>query len=100
MNAEPPEAVGSAQSRDDPIELHLYTVLMPEIARRRRTWEGARLHMGYDNDYRLTSEAVAGDPGGVNGTVSYTLYDAANNRKDDDVHVERDSGRDVLLRCK
>jgi len=36
---------------------------------------------GYDNDYRLTSEAIAGDPGGVNGTVGYTLYDAANNRK-------------------
>jgi len=36
---------------------------------------------GYDNDYRLASEAIAGDPGGVNGTVGYTLYDAANNRK-------------------
>jgi YD repeat-containing protein len=36
---------------------------------------------GYDNDYRLTSEAIASDPGGVNGTVGYTLYDAANNRK-------------------
>ena len=36
---------------------------------------------GYDNDYRLASEAISGDPGGINGTVGYTLYDAANNRK-------------------
>jgi len=36
---------------------------------------------GYDNDYRLTSEAITADPGGVNGTVGYTVYDLANNRK-------------------
>ena len=35
---------------------------------------------GYDNDYRLTSEAITGDPGGNNGTVSYTGYDAVGNR--------------------
>ena len=35
---------------------------------------------GYDNDYRLTSEAITGDPGGNNGTVSYTNYDAVGNR--------------------
>jgi len=34
---------------------------------------------GYDNDYRLTSEAIAGDPGGGNGTVNYT-YDVIGNR--------------------
>jgi RHS repeat-associated protein len=36
---------------------------------------------GYDNDYRLTSEAISSDPAGNNGAVSYTLYDAVGNRK-------------------
>src|SRR5439155_8506050 len=35
----------------------------------------------YDNDYRLTSEAISADPAGNNGTISYTQYDAAGNRK-------------------
>jgi RHS repeat-associated protein len=35
---------------------------------------------GYDNDYRLTSEAITADPAGNNGTVSYTQYDAVGNR--------------------
>jgi RHS repeat-associated protein len=35
---------------------------------------------GYDNDYRLTSEAITGDPAGNNGSVSYTQYDAVGNR--------------------
>jgi RHS repeat-associated protein len=34
---------------------------------------------GYDNDYRLTSEAITADPAGNNGTVSY-LYDVVGNR--------------------
>jgi len=36
---------------------------------------------GYDNDYRLTSEAISSDPAGNNGTVSYTQYDATGNRQ-------------------
>ena len=35
---------------------------------------------GYDNDYRLTSEAITADPGGKNGTVSYTSFDQVGNR--------------------
>src|SRR5712692_10121176 len=35
---------------------------------------------GYDNDYRLTSEAITGDPGGKNGTVTYNTYDNVGNR--------------------
>ncbi len=34
---------------------------------------------GYDNDYRLSSEAVTADPAGNNGTVGYT-YDVVGNR--------------------
>jgi RHS repeat-associated protein len=34
---------------------------------------------GYDNDYRLQSEAVTADPSGKNGTVSY-VYDVVGNR--------------------
>jgi YD repeat-containing protein len=36
---------------------------------------------GYDNDYRLTSEAINSDPARNNGTVSYTQYDATGNRQ-------------------
>lgn len=35
---------------------------------------------GYDNDYRLTSEAITGDPAGNNGTVTYNTYDNVGNR--------------------
>jgi RHS repeat-associated protein len=41
---------------------------------------GRNVAYGYDNDYRLTSEAITGDPAGNNGTVSYTSYDAVGNR--------------------
>jgi YD repeat-containing protein len=41
---------------------------------------GRNVAYGYDNDYRLTSEAITGDPAGHNGTVSYTQYDAVGNR--------------------
>ena len=34
---------------------------------------------GYDNDYRLQSEAITADPGGKNGTVNY-VYDVVGNR--------------------
>ena len=37
------------------------------------------MNYGYDNVYRLTSEAVASDPAGNNGTIGYT-YDAVGNR--------------------
>src|SRR5215472_6228699 len=40
---------------------------------------GRNVAYGYDPAYRLTSEAITGDPGGRNGTVSYT-YDAVGNR--------------------
>ena len=33
---------------------------------------GRNVAYGYDNDYRLASEAITGDPGGKNGTVSYS----------------------------
>jgi RHS repeat-associated protein len=41
---------------------------------------GRNVGYGYDNDYRLSSEAITGDPAGNNGTVSYTQYDAVGNR--------------------
>jgi RHS repeat-associated protein len=34
---------------------------------------------GYDNDYRLSSEAITADPSGNNGTVNY-VYDVVGNR--------------------
>jgi len=34
---------------------------------------------GYDNDYRLTSETITGEPSGRNGAVNYT-YDVVGNR--------------------
>jgi RHS repeat-associated protein len=34
---------------------------------------------GYDNDYRLTSEAITADPNSNNGAINYT-YDAVGNR--------------------
>jgi RHS repeat-associated protein/uncharacterized repeat protein (TIGR01451 family) len=40
---------------------------------------GRSVNYGYDNIYRLTSEAVSGDPAGNNGLTTY-LYDAAGNR--------------------
>ena len=41
---------------------------------------GRNVAYGYDNDYRLTSEGITGDPAGNNGAVSYTNYDAVGNR--------------------
>ena len=41
---------------------------------------GRNAGYGYDSLYRLTSETVAGDPGGKNGSIGYT-YDAVGNRK-------------------
>ncbi len=43
---------------------------------------GRLVSYGYDNDYRLTSEAISTDPAGNNGTVSYgpNGYDAVGNR--------------------
>jgi RHS repeat-associated protein len=35
---------------------------------------------GYDNDYRLASETITGDPTGNNGTVTYNAYDNVGNR--------------------
>jgi len=40
---------------------------------------GRTVAYGYDNVYRLTSEAITNDPGSNNGTVSYT-YDNVGNR--------------------
>jgi RHS repeat-associated protein len=42
---------------------------------------GRTVDYTYDNLYRLTSEAITADPGGRNGTVAYTSYDAVGNRK-------------------
>jgi RHS repeat-associated protein len=50
---------------------------------------GATEHSGrsvtwsYDNIYRLTQEQIAGDPAGINGTVSYTGLDSVGNRTSD-----------------
>jgi RHS repeat-associated protein len=41
---------------------------------------GRSVTYGYDNDYRLTSEAITSDPLGNNGTVGYPNYDATGNR--------------------
>ena len=41
---------------------------------------GRTVNYGYDSIYRLTSETIASDPGGQNGTVGYT-YDAVGDRK-------------------
>jgi RHS repeat-associated protein len=38
------------------------------------------VNYGYDNVYKLTSEAVTNDPASHNGTVNYTSYDAVGNR--------------------
>lgn len=40
---------------------------------------GRTVNYGYDNIYRLTSEAVLGDPAGNNGTINYA-YDPVGNR--------------------
>ena len=40
---------------------------------------GRNVQYGYDDLYRLTSEAVSGAPSGTNGAISYT-YDAVGNR--------------------
>jgi YD repeat-containing protein len=40
---------------------------------------GRTVNYGYDNLYRLTSEAIASDPATMNGAVSYG-YDAVGNR--------------------
>jgi len=40
---------------------------------------GRSVTYGYDNVYRLTSEAITGDPGGNNGTIGY-VYDLVGNR--------------------
>jgi RHS repeat-associated protein len=42
---------------------------------------GRTVTYGYDNLYRLTSETIASDPGGQNGTIGYPVYDAVGNRK-------------------
>ena len=41
---------------------------------------GRKATYAYDNLYRLTSETIASDPGGQNGTISY-VYDPVGNRK-------------------
>jgi RHS repeat-associated protein len=41
---------------------------------------GRSVAYGYDNDYRLTSEAITADPSGNNGTVSYNGFDNVGNR--------------------
>lgn len=41
---------------------------------------GRSVNYGYDNDYRLTSEAITSDPGGNNGNVGYPNYDPVGNR--------------------
>jgi RHS repeat-associated protein len=41
---------------------------------------GRNVGYGYDNDYRLSSEAITGDPAGNNGTVTYNTYDNVGNR--------------------
>jgi len=40
---------------------------------------GRNVAYGYDDVYRLASEAITSDPGSKNGTVSYS-YDNAGNR--------------------
>jgi len=41
---------------------------------------GRNIGYGYDNDYRLSSEAITADPAGNNGAVNYTNYDNVGNR--------------------
>jgi hypothetical protein len=49
---------------------------------------------GYDNDYRLASEAITADPGGNNGTVNY-IYDTVGNRTQMTSTLKRIAGRHV-----
>jgi len=80
QHAEPADADGVGEVGHNAGELHVH--LAPAGNRTVAADLGGRTATyGYDNDYRLTSEAIAGDPGGINGTVGYTLYDLANNRK-------------------
>jgi RHS repeat-associated protein len=41
---------------------------------------GRTVNYGYDDVYKLTSEAVTADPGSHNGTVNYSSYDPVGNR--------------------
>ena len=63
-------------------KLASYTYTLGNAGNRKNVLElnSRNVGYGYDNDYRLTSEAITGDPGGNNGTVSYTNYDAVGNR--------------------
>jgi hypothetical protein len=58
---------------------------------------GRAVSYGYDNVYKLTSEAVTNDPGSHNGTVNYTSYDAVGNRLAMTVDAQWGAGRNVLL---
>lgn len=62
-----------------PIESYAYT--LDNAGHRTSVAElsGRTVNYSYDNIYRLTSEAVASDPAGNNGTVGYT-YDPVGNR--------------------
>jgi YD repeat-containing protein len=40
---------------------------------------GRKVNYAYDNIYRLTTETIASDPGGNNGSIGYT-YDPVGNR--------------------
>ena len=69
-------------SRNGPVlnELANYAYTLGTAGNRTNVLElnGRKAAYGYDNDYRLTSEAITSDPGGNNGTVSY-VYDVVGN---------------------
>jgi len=69
-----------ACSASQPLASYAYT--LGAAGHRTNVLEGTNRNVayGYDNDYRLTSEAVTADPAGNNGTVSYTGYDNVGNR--------------------
>ena len=61
--------------------LSSYTYVLGASGHRANVTElsGRKAEYGYDSIYRLTSEAVTGDPHAVNGSVGYT-HDAVGNR--------------------
>jgi RHS repeat-associated protein len=62
-------------------KLATYTYTLGNAGNRTGVTElaGRNVLYGYDNDYRLTSEAITGAPAGQNGTVTYG-YDNVGNR--------------------
>src|SRR5438309_11456738 len=72
-----PGRVGLRISILTPTSLARYTI---EGFQRTFSLAGRGVSYGYDNDCRLTSEAITSDPAGNNGALGYTYGDGVGNR--------------------